>query len=193
MMDAALRVATSLTKFNSSSDARVVAFAHRATRDVFATVNLMLIHKEVAKAIYFGNKRTLTQAKEYALSFAAKLKTVYQNNGEGFAPIEIDHNQTVQANVFQFTAMLSYWYFTLVDTESLTLFRDELCLNPHQGMMYETVARPVAEGSIRLEREKTMEETRAMLLHANERLEWAVKHEMSGKKTSGKKGKKNRG
>ena len=175
LMDAILYVATSLTKFDASSNQTTVAFAHRAARDVFATVNLMLVHKQVAEAIFVG-ERTPSEAKEYGLSLASTLKSVYQNDGEGFAPIEVDHNQTVQANVFKFTAMLSHWYAVLVGSKNPNAFTDVIGFNGHQLIMYETLARPMAEGSIGVGREVTMNETRTLLLNANKRLEKAAKN-----------------
>ena len=147
LMGAILHVATLLTKkfdFLMRNECQM-AQVHRAARDCFTTINLALIHPKVAKAIFFGgkragNKRTPFEAKEYALqTLAPMLQPMFRNDGEGFASPSIDHNETVQANVFRFTAFLSYWFRILVDTEHPRAFIDQMDLDQVQETMYETV------------------------------------------------------
>ena len=142
LMDAMLYLAKSMTnkEFQTHNMTihieREIGLLHRAARDACVTINLALIHKKVATAIFFGEKRTQEEAREYALSLAAKLKVLFRNGGEGFAPESVDRNQTIQGNVFQFTAMLSYWYRTLginpvnpnafIEAMELTDFQDTM-------------------------------------------------------------------
>lgn len=162
-----------------------------SARDAIATIGLVLIHKKVAKALFFRSKscgkRSQPEARDYALNtLAPKLKVFFRNGGEGFAPDDIDRNQTIQANIFQFTAMLSYWYRTLeVDPERPNAFAEAMEFNVVQETMFETLARPLGEGSIELGRTLTMEETREWTLKAN--------REYQQKRKSGKRGGKKKG
>lgn len=198
-MDAMLYLAKVLTKEEFQSmrrrDEQEVGLAHRAARDAFVTINLALVHKKVAKAIFFGSravgKRSQDEAKEYALqTMLPKLKAFFCNGGEGFAPEHVDRNQTIQGNLYQFTAMLSYWYRTLeIDTENPNAFVDALQLNEIQETMFETLARPLGEGMIELGRTLSPEELRARSLKAN--CEYQQKKASAkrggGKKRGGKK------
>ena len=122
LMDAVLDLAQAMrsSQFRPSSnrDEQELAWAQRAARDVLSTVNLMLIHEKVAKALFFGSSRSQKRS-NYPCSEA---KGLFRNGAEGFAPEHIDRNQTVQANRFQFTSMLSYWHRTLVDSEDSDAF-----------------------------------------------------------------------
>jgi hypothetical protein len=61
---------------------------------------------------------------------APKLKAFFDNGGEGFASSHVDRNETIQNNVHQFTALLSYWYRTLnVDDENPNAFIDAMQLD----------------------------------------------------------------
>jgi hypothetical protein len=196
LMDAILYVARSLTNFQRvwPRNECQIALVHRSARDIFVTINLALIHEKVAKAIFFGsnrskNKRTTAEAKDYALQILApKLQLLFRNNGEGFAPSSIDHNETVQANIFRHTAMLSYWFGKLVDSDRPRAFIETVNLTDIQETLYETLARPLAEGCIQLGREVTMEESRMFCLRANREYQQRTKE----KKGEKKKGKKNR-
>lgn len=136
LFDASLYLARYLLRDEFSSarsrrnvdTARKLALAHRAARDVLVSLNLALVHKPVAKAIYFGSKRgafhrSKAEAKDYAMTMCTRLEQMFHNEGDGFAPEEVDQNQTIRANVFQFTAMLAYWFRTLeVNPEDPDLF-----------------------------------------------------------------------
>ena len=157
--------------------ARKLALAHRAARDVLASLNLALIHKSVAKAIYFGSKRgafhrSNEEAIDYAMTMSARLEKMFHNEGDGFAPKEVDHNETIQANVFQFTALLAHWFRMLeVNPEDPDLFKRGIQLSQQQEIMYETLAVPLAEGSIELGRTLTLEEIKQRCLVASREFE----------------------
>lgn len=90
---------------------------------------------------------------------APKLKSFFKNGGEGFASSHVDRNETIQNNVNHFTALLSYWYRTLnVDVDDPNAFINFMQLNDAQEFKYETIARPLAEGSIQYGRMMTMDE-----------------------------------
>jgi len=175
--------------------AQKLALVHRSARDVLVSLNLALIHKSVAKAIFFGSKqgsfqRNPEEAKDYAMQICAKLQAMFHNDGDGFAGEEIDHNQTVEANVFHLAALLAYWYRELnVNPEDGEKFRKELKLDQHQNMMYDTLAVPLAEGSVELGRSLTPEELKV-------RSQAAVRRVTATSRTSsnngGKGGKKNK-
>lgn len=203
MMDAILYLAKELTKeeyqiVNNALDERRVALAHRAARDAFATISLALIHEKVAKAIFYRSKtvgrRAQSEARDYALNtMAPKLKCFFRNGGEGFAPNHVDRNETIQGNVYQFTAMLSYWYRTLdVDPENPDAFAQYMQLDARQEMMFEMVSRPLGEGMIELGRSLTMEEVRERTLKANKDYQQRKKEKAKGGKKGGKKKKRNR-
>jgi len=99
-MDATLFQATLMTKADSIWDAELGAWRHSAARDVFATINLALLHEKVAKALFFKSKatgkRSQEEAREYALNvMAPKLKAFFDNGGEGFASSHVDRNETI--------------------------------------------------------------------------------------------------
>lgn len=185
LFDASLYLARYLLRdeFSSARSRRDVdivqklALAHRAARDVLVSLNLALIHKPVAKAIYFGSKRgafhrSKEEAIDYAMNMCARLENMFHNEGDGFAPEEVDHNKTIEANVFQFTAMLEYWFRTLeVNPEDPDLFKRGLQLSQLQEIMYETLAVPLAEGTIELGRTLTLEETKQRSLAASREFE----------------------
>eukprot|EP00986_Skeletonema_menzelii_P010652 scaffold5273_cov158-Skeletonema_menzelii.AAC.13 len=165
MMDATLFQAKLMTKKEESMmDAELGAWRHSAARDVFATINLALLHEKVAKALIFKSratgKRSGEEAREYALGIMApKLKAFFMNGGEGFASSNVDRNETIQNSVHQFTALLSYWYRALnVDEEDPNAFINAMQLDDAQEFRYETIARPLAEGSIQYGRTLTMSE-----------------------------------
>lgn len=195
LIDAILYLAKALTKKKSPHmrNMQEVGLLHRAARDAFVTVNLMLIHKKVAKALFYQGKatgkRSQSEARDYALkTMASKLKVFFRNGGEGFAPDDIDHNQTIRANVFHFTAMLSYWYRTLeIDSENPNAFVDAMQLDAIQETMFETLARPLGEGMIALGRTLTGEETRAWSLKASMEYQERKKNEKRGGKGGKKK------
>lgn len=203
-MDGMLYLANVLnkTEFQSTRtrNEQELGLAHRAAKDAFATINLALIHKKVAKALFYGSsnglsggKRTQSEANDYALQvLVPKIKAFFRNGGEGFAPVHIDHNRTVQAHIYQFTCMLAYWYRTLdINPEHLSAFVDALQLNEKQDQMYETVSRPFGEGAIELGRILTTEETRERTLKAKREYQAKKKSEKRGGKKKGGK-KKNR-
>jgi hypothetical protein len=79
LMDAILYIATFLKKFEHTSfrNENQIAFVHRVTRDLLPTRSLALIHEKVAKAIFFGskrsdNKRTADEANAHTLDSLAK-------------------------------------------------------------------------------------------------------------------------
>lgn len=84
---------------------------HSAARDVLVSLNLGLIHRPVAKAIFFGSKQETFQqspeeAEEYAMEMCAKFRTrMFRNGGVGFAIEAIDHNLTIAGNLSQFAAI----------------------------------------------------------------------------------------
>jgi hypothetical protein len=165
MMDAVLHLARLLTKQDARWDEELGALRHSAARDVFATINLALIHEKVAKALFYrgratGKRSQQEEAREYALNIMApKLKSFFNKGGEGFAPTHVDRNETIQNNVYQFTAMISYWYRTLnVDGENPNAFIDAMQLNDTQEFRYETIAIPIGEGMIEYKRTMTMDE-----------------------------------
>ena len=164
MMDATLNQAKSMTNKDSRLNVELGAWRHSAARDVFATINLALLHEKVAKALFFKSratgKRSSEEAREYALNIMApKLKSFFKNGGEGFASGQVDRNETIQNNVNHFTALLSYWYRTLnVDVDDPNAFINTMQLNDAQEFKYETIARPLAEGSIKYGRMMTMDE-----------------------------------
>jgi len=190
MMDAVLHLAKLLTKQESRWDEELGALRHSAARDVFATINLALIHEKVAKALFYGGKaavkRSQEDAREYSLNIMApKLKNFFTNGGEGFAKNNVDRNETIQNNVYQFTAMISYWYRTLnVDEEHPNAFIDAMQLNDTHEFKYETIAIPIGEGMIKYGRTLTMDEFTAARAKAT-----AVYHERK-KKTKKKCSKK---
>eukprot|EP00579_Thalassiosira_antarctica_P007101 CAMPEP_0201890682 /NCGR_PEP_ID=MMETSP0902-20130614/32733_1 /ASSEMBLY_ACC=CAM_ASM_000551 /TAXON_ID=420261 /ORGANISM="Thalassiosira antarctica, Strain CCMP982" /LENGTH=407 /DNA_ID=CAMNT_0048421609 /DNA_START=46 /DNA_END=1269 /DNA_ORIENTATION=- len=202
LMDAMLYLANALNKEEFQSlnmrNEQTTALAHRAARDAFATINLTLVHKKVAKALFYRSKttgkRSQSEAKDYALdTMVPKLKIFFRNGGEGFAPDHVDRNQTIQANIFSFSAMLSYWYRTLdIDPENPNAFSDAMKLNDIQETMFETLARPLGEGMIELGRSLTMEETRARSLKANTEYQQRKKNGKQGGKKGGKKKNRNR-
>jgi len=165
MMDAVLHLARLLTKQDARWDEELGALRHSAARDVFATINLALIHEKVAKALFYrgratGKRSQQEEAREYALNIMApKLKSFFNKGGEGFAPTHVGRNETIQNNVYQFTAMISYWYRTLnVDGENPNAFIDAMQLNDTQEFRYETIAIPIGEGMIEYKRTMTMDE-----------------------------------
>jgi hypothetical protein len=185
LFDASLYLAKNLLRdeFKSARSrrdndvARRLAVAHRSARDVLVSINLALVHMPVAKAIYFGSKRgafrrSKEEANEYAMTMCSRLEQMFQNEGDGFAPEEVDHNQTIQANVFQLTSMLAYWFRTLeVNPEDPDRFEQRLELSQHQEIMYETLSKPMGEGMIELGRTLTMEETKERSLVASRAFE----------------------
>ncbi|KAL7545591.1 hypothetical protein ACHAWF_008943 [Thalassiosira exigua] len=192
LMDAMLHLARVLTKddFLTTRTRQETGLSHRAARDAFVTINLALVHEKVAKAIFCRKDMTKEEAREYALNtMAPKLQRFYRNGGEGFASSDIDHNMTIQGNIGQFTAMLSYWYRTLeVDPKNPNGFIEAMKLDPTQEMTYEVHTRPLGEGMIRLGRTLTMDELRVLSLEALTE----YKERKKTAKRGGKKGKKNR-
>eukprot|EP00984_Skeletonema_dohrnii_P006023 scaffold2130_cov106-Skeletonema_dohrnii-CCMP3373.AAC.10 len=194
MMDATLFQAKIMTKADSIWGAELGAWRHSAARDVFATINLALLHEKVAKALFFQSKatgkRSQEEAREYALNvMAPKLKEFCNNGGEGFASSRVDRNETIQNNVHQFTALLSYWYRTLnVDDENPNAFIDAMQLDDAQEFKYETIARPLAEGSIQYGRTLTMDEF--TLARARATAEYQRRKGSARKKSGKKKGSK---
>ena len=191
MMDATLYLAKILTEEDPKDEG---AWRHRAARDVFATMNLALIHKRVAKAIFFSDgksttgKRSQQEARRYALDIMApKLQTFFNNGGEGFAPSWVDTNETIQNNVNQFTAMLSYWFRMLnVDEDNPNAFIEAMELDSDQEQRFETIGVVIGEGMIQYGRTLTMDEFQ--VARANATAQYQAK---KGKKKGGKK-KKNR-
>mmetsp|Transcript_13965 Transcript_13965/g.20910 ORF Transcript_13965/g.20910 Transcript_13965/m.20910 type:complete len:181 (+) Transcript_13965:819-1361(+) len=159
-----------------------------------STINLALLHEKVAKALFFKSKatgkRSQEEAREYALNvMAPKLKAFFDNGGEGFASSHVDRNETIQNNVHQFTALLSYWYRTLkVDDENPNTFIDAMQLDDAQEFKYETIARPLAEGSIQYGRTLTMDEF--TLARARATAEYQRRKGSAKKKCGKKKGNK---
>ena len=100
LMDGMLYLAKSLTReeyqvrnMNVQIE-REVSLLHRAARDAFSTINLALIHKKVAMALFFRGKatgkRSQAEARAYALdTLAAKLK-VFFRNGRCFVCVDIN-------------------------------------------------------------------------------------------------------
>jgi len=194
MMDATLFQAKLMTKADSRWDAELGAWRHSAARDVFATINLALLHEKVGKALFFQSKatgkRSQEEAREYALNvMAPKLKEFFHNGGEGFASSHVDRNETIQNNVHQFTALLSYWYRTLnIDDENPNAFIDAMQLDDAQEFKYETIARPLAEGSIQYGRTLTMDEF--TLARARATADYQRRKGSARKKSGKKKGSK---
>lgn len=196
MMDATLFQAKLMTDKESMRDVELGAWRHSAARDVFATINLALLHEKVAKAVFFKSratgKRSEEEAREYALDvMAPKLKAFFKNGGEGFASSNVDRNETIRNNVHQFTALLSYWYRTLnVDEEDPDAFINAMQLDDAQEFQYETIARPLAEGSIEYGRTLTMSEfslARARAAAEYQKKKGSAKKTKCGKKKGSKK------
>ncbi len=153
-------------------------------------MNLALIHKKVAKAIFFSDdksttgKRSQEEARKYALDIMApKLQAFFHNGGEGFAPSWIDTNETIQNNVNQFTAMLSYWFRMLnVDEDNPNAFIDAMELDSDQEQLFETIGVVIGEGMIQYGRTLTMDEFQAA--RANAAAQYQAK---KGKKRGRKK------
>jgi len=102
------------------------------------------------------------------MSLCPRLEQMFRNEGDGFAPEAVDHNQTIQANVFQLSAMLAYWFRTLeVNPEDPDQFKRGIQLSRHQDTMYETLSVPSGEGMIELGRTLTLEETKERSLVAS--------------------------
>jgi len=70
MMDATLFQAKLMTKADSIWDVELGAWRHSAARDVFATINLALLHEKVAKALFFKSKATGKRSQEEAREYA---------------------------------------------------------------------------------------------------------------------------
>jgi len=143
-----------------------LALVHCSARNVLVSLNLALIHKPVAKAVFFGSKygtfkRSPKDAQEHAMNVCRKLRAMFCNDCAGFAGEEIHRNQTVEANLFQFAALLSYWYCELgvnPNDNHGEMFQKELNLSAHQNIVYDTLAVPLAEGSVELGGSPTSEE-----------------------------------
>lgn len=198
LMDAVLYLAKDLNrdefKSTRTRDEQELALVHRAARDAFCTLSLALIHKKVAKALFFRDtvtaKRAESEARDWALqTVVPKLNAFFRNGGVGFARDDVDRNETIQGNIYQLAAMLSYWYRTLeVDAENPDNFVSDLEFDAVQEIMFYTLAKPLGEGMIEVGRSLTMDETRIKCLQASE--EFTMKKradKRAGKKKSGKK------
>lgn len=160
-MDAAMILARRLTTFTNPQRRQLqqITWVHRIARDVLVALNLALIHKPVAQAIFVGETKTLpAQQDEYAMSLCQRLAAMFEN---GFAGNDIDHNQTIEANVFDLAARLEYWYRNLSvgGHGREDKFLKNLHLNKEQMSMYNILSKPMAEGSIEMGRTLTMQET----------------------------------